>query len=238
MWFRTAAATVGRSRKSRDGGASWQQDGLGQRGEIDGEYCIRLSLDRHHQQGVFRSAAIDVTGSGSDEIHRGAALEVCLATWEVAGEGGGAAAPAEVKVRVRFSDTPVLDAGEGWSAWEAVQGLDGKWMPPAGRWLQFEVTLGTDNPLLSAALRSITVEAQTKPIGRLNPHAWRYEDLPQLERDADGEIVLLGPYDEPRREGHCLLQLYPHRCLSVSVTLGEYLGVRGPESVAEVILSA
>ena len=118
--------------------------------------------------------------------------------------GGGAAAPAEVKVRVRFSVTPVLDAGEGCSAWEAVQGLDGKWMPPAGRWLQFEVTLGTDNPLLSAALRSITVEAQTKPIGRLNPHAWCYEDLPQLERDADGEIVLLGPYDEPRREGHCL----------------------------------
>lgn len=42
------------------------------------------------------------------------------------------------------------------------------------------------------------------PIGRLNPYAWRYQDLPQLERTADGSIKLLGPYDEPRRQGHCL----------------------------------
>lgn len=40
------------------------------------------------------------------------------------------------------------------------------------------------------------------PIGRLNPYAWSYEDLPQL--DAAGKATLLPPYETPRREGHCL----------------------------------
>jgi hypothetical protein len=42
------------------------------------------------------------------------------------------------------------------------------------------------------------------PIGRLNPYAWRHDELPQLERDDAGQIRLEGPYDEPRRQGHCL----------------------------------
>jgi hypothetical protein len=144
-------------------------------------------------------------------------------------------------------------------------------MAPVGRWLQFEMTLVTDNPLRSPALQAVTVETRSRPmvvagprprllamtngsvtrssveytwedpaalrglrarfeldrvvetattefetqlrlmhwayripIDRLDPHAWRYEDLPQLERDEDGGICLLGPYDEPRRQGHCL----------------------------------
>ncbi|MEE2658223.1 MAG: hypothetical protein VX733_06940 [Candidatus Latescibacterota bacterium] len=42
------------------------------------------------------------------------------------------------------------------------------------------------------------------PLGQLNPYGWRYDDLPQLESEADGSIRLLGPYDGPRRQGHCL----------------------------------
>lgn len=42
------------------------------------------------------------------------------------------------------------------------------------------------------------------PLGNLDPYAWRYHDLPQLERDPAGAIRLLGPYEGARRHGHCL----------------------------------
>ncbi len=42
------------------------------------------------------------------------------------------------------------------------------------------------------------------PIGNLHPYAWRYHDLPRLERDEAGAIRLLGPYEGARRGGHCL----------------------------------
>ncbi len=255
---------VRRSARSRDGGDTWDWEGLGQKNEITGEYCIRLSLDRHVTEGVFRSATIDVTGGGEDEIKRGLTVNSCSAVWEVEGPGG-------VDVRVRFADSPVVDETAAWSDWDGVEGLGGEWQAPAGRWMQFEMTLRTDDPLLSPTLKAVSVKAQVEPvavpdvrprlvelhngsvtpssvsfawedpaalgdlrerfeldrvvegaatefeaqlklmnwayripIGRLDPYAWRYEDLPQLERDADGSIHLLGPYDEPRRDGHCL----------------------------------
>lgn len=255
---------VGRSSKSRDGGVSWERGGLGQKDELTGEYCIRLSLERHGRSGLFRSAAIEVTGAEPDQIHRGLTVRACVAVFEVVG-------PGDAEVRVRFADTPVVDAVEGWSQWERIEGLRGEWEAPAGRWMQFEVTLRTDDPLVSPSLLGVTVEAQVQvaavdgvrarlhelhdgcvtrssvsyiwedpaalrdlherfeldrvvegaatqfeaqlklmnwayhiPIGRLDPYAWSYDDLPQLQRDADGSIRRLGPYDEPRREGHCL----------------------------------
>jgi hypothetical protein len=42
------------------------------------------------------------------------------------------------------------------------------------------------------------------PLGTLDRYAWRYHDLPQLERDPAGAIRLLGPYEGARRDGHCL----------------------------------
>jgi hypothetical protein len=46
--------------------------------------------------------------------------------------------------------------------------------------------------------------AYTVPIGNMDPYAWNYLDLPQAERDVNGELVRLGPYQRRRREGHCL----------------------------------
>lgn len=256
-------SSVRRSARSRDGGATWDREGLGQKNEITGEYCIRLSLDRYGMEGVFRSAAIDVTGAGPDEVKRNLTVNSCSAVWEV--EGG------DVEVRVRFADSPVVEATTDWLDWQNVEGLRWEWEAPAGRWMQFEATLRTDDPLVSPALKAVSVEAQVEPvtvdgirarmlelrngpvtrssvdytwedpaalrglherfeldrvvdgaatefeaqlklmnwayripIGRLDPYAWRYDDLPQLERDADGSIRLLGPYDKPRRDGHCL----------------------------------
>ncbi|MDA0336036.1 MAG: transglutaminase-like domain-containing protein [bacterium] len=254
---------VGRSARSLDNGVSWTPHGLGQKHEISGEYCIRVSLDQHQREGFYRSPAIDVTAEAAADIHRRLTVESCTAEWHVAGVG-------TVDVRVRFADTPVEDA-PGWSDWLAVSGLRGQWPTPAGRWLQFEATLGTQDPTRSPALQGCTIGATLQlapgdeprarlaelqqgavtrssvaytweepaaladlrerfeldrviagaptefaaqlrlmnwayriPIEPLNPYAWRYDDLPQLERDEEGEIRLLGPYDQPRRAGHCL----------------------------------
>ena len=41
-----------RSAKSRDGGDTWESGRLGRKDEIDGEYCVRLSLDRYVRETV------------------------------------------------------------------------------------------------------------------------------------------------------------------------------------------
>ena len=258
---------VARSARSVDGGGSWLRQGLGQKQAIDGEYCVRLHLDRYVAQGKFRSAAIDVTGADAGELHRALQVQNCSASWQASGGGS-------IDVRVRFAGTPLVD-GQGWSAWESVDGLQGEWSSPAGRWLQFEAILSSADPLASPLLLGVLLEAQVEtqadalgqptpsprltelrnrnvtrssvnycwedpaalrqmrerfeldsivegaatefeaqlrlmhwayriPLGQLGPYAWSYEDLPQLERDDGGAIHLLGPYEQPRREGHCL----------------------------------
>jgi hypothetical protein len=249
-----------RSARSTDGGATWDRQRLGWKGELDGEYGLRLSLDRYVQKGVLRSAVLDLAGESGD-LRRRLELASSRLQWQVDTTGDAAA-----QIRVRFGDRPIA-GGEGWSAWEDVEGFDGEWSTPA-RWLQFEASLSTANPLETPVLRGLTIESQVRaptprsrltrcdngrverssvpftwedparlrdlrarfeldrvvddaatefeamvclmhwayriPIDRLDPYAWRFEDLPQLERDEAGQIVLLGPYDRPRREGHCL----------------------------------
>ncbi|MFH1566518.1 MAG: hypothetical protein ABIL09_00860, partial [Gemmatimonadota bacterium] len=54
-----------RSARSLDGGGTWDFRHLGWKGGIDGEYCVRLSLDRHVPEGVYRSPVIDLAGPAS-----------------------------------------------------------------------------------------------------------------------------------------------------------------------------
>lgn len=251
-----ARPAVGRSARSGDDGASWTSSGLGQRDEIDGEYCLRLSLQQHAPEGRFLSEPIDL--ADTDGIS-GPSAGSCTAHWDVDGD---------VSLRVRFGASPRPD-DDVWSAWESVDGDSAQWDTPSGRWLQFEATLRTDDPRRSPSLRGVRLAtdageqhsttarlveltqgrvtrssmpfvwedpealadlrqrfeldqvvdgAATEfermvrlmkwsyriPLGQLNPYAWRFDDLPQLQRDANGAIELLGPYDEPRRQGHCL----------------------------------
>ena len=47
-----------RSAKSTDRGASWDFEHLGWKNEVDGEYAIRLSLDRYAPEGLYVSPVI------------------------------------------------------------------------------------------------------------------------------------------------------------------------------------
>lgn len=254
-----------RSARSLDGGQTWDAEHLGWKGEIDGEYCIRLSLDRYAAEGGYSSPVIDLAGDG-EGIARSVEIEECRLGWEVDAPEG-----CRAEIRVRFGSCPVFGEGS-WSAWEMVDGYTGTWKRPAGRYLQFEVAMSAEERLVTPMFRGISAvsriveteresrvhcrvlesrngrvvrssvefvhedfarlgelrqrfgldevvngaasefEAQIRlmrwayrvPIGRLDPYAWNYYDLPRLETDEEGRPILQGEYEGRRRDGHCL----------------------------------
>ena len=254
-----------RSAKSIDGGLTWDSAHLGWKDEIDGEYCIRLSLDQHTSKGTYTSPEIDLAGA-NEEIGESLEIETCRASWDFDLPEG-----CRADISLRFGDSPV-PAEPSWSAFAAITDQTQVWMPPTGRYLQFQIELSTENPLATPALKSVSIETETMkkeavspgahylmefrngrvirpslefahedfanlkelrqrfdldevvqnaatefaaqlllmrwaykvPIGNLNPYAWNYYDLPQLEKDANGRPLLLGDYPGRRRQGHCL----------------------------------
>ena len=254
-----------RSAKSKDGGKTWDFDHLGWKDEIDGEYTLRLSLDRYVREGTYVSPVMDLA-EGAGTVKKRLEIEACQVAWDVdVGEECSA------EIRVRSGESP-LPAAASWSPFEPVEGLAKTWSKPSGRYVQFEVMMRTENPLKTPALKRVSIEtmvaevpresrgfyrlvefkngrvirpsmefahedfarlreirdrfeldqvvdgaagefaAQLRlmrwtyevPLGRLNPYAWNYYDLPRLERDEAGRIKLLGGYEERRRQGHCL----------------------------------
>ena len=158
-----------RSAKSRDGGKTWDSKCLGWKDEIDGEYCVRLSLERYTRSGVYVSPVIDLAGQNGikDFLHVGQS-RIC---WDVE-------LPAEcvARVRSRFSTSP-LPNGTGWSDYAV---LDGPLQAPEGqRYAQFEIELSTNNPLLSPILRGVSIEStlvEGAQSGTLDCRGYRVED--------------------------------------------------------------
>lgn len=256
-----------RSAKSRDGGRTWDFERLGWKDELDGEYAIRLSLDRYVVEGVYLSPVIDLAGEGgSPVIKKFIALKECRAEWDVDVPEGS-----RLGIAARVGETP-LPSSISWPPFEEVGNFAKKWMNPCGRYLQFKVVMNTENPLATPALRGLSIEttlveiprrgnifhrivdckngrvirpsvefthedfaqlkkfrehceldkvvegAQTEfaaqlqlmrwaykiPIESLDPYGWNYYDLPILERDAKGDVVLQGDYEGRRRDNHCL----------------------------------
>lgn len=56
----TRLAHPNRSRKSIDGGRTWTDRGLGTKGDLDGEYYVRLYLDQYRPVGVWWSPVVDL----------------------------------------------------------------------------------------------------------------------------------------------------------------------------------
>lgn len=254
-----------RSAKSKDGGRTWDSAHLGWKDEIDGEYCIRLSLDRHASKGTYTSPVIDLAGENGG-IAESLEITTCRATWDF-----DLPAECRAEVSLRFGDSPVPD-DPSWSTYEAITGHTQTWDSPIDRYLQFQVELATEDLLVTPALKSVSIETETTPkeasspgrhylmefrngrvvrssfeytyedfgrleklrqdfaldevvqdaasefeaqlllmrwaykvpLGNLNPYAWDYYDLPQLEKDENGRPLLLGDYPGRRRQGHCL----------------------------------
>ncbi len=146
-----------RSAKSRDNGRTWDDRRLGWTDAYDGEYAIRLSLDRYQAAGEYESPVFDLAEPpGPEGIKRLLSVTGATLAWDVDIPPETAA-----EVAVRFGDTALPDQ-LGWTAYRTVDGdsllIDG----PVGRFCRFRVRFSTANPLATPAFARVRVAADVE----------------------------------------------------------------------------
>jgi hypothetical protein len=148
-----------RSAKSRDGGRTWDFGRLGWKDEIDGEYVVRLSLNRYVPEGIYLSPVIDLAEApGKTTIKPQLALDEAEVAWDIELPEGTAA-----EILAQLGSDPV-PGSKGWTATESIRGLTKSWTSPPGRFLQFKAVLKTANPLVTPVFKGITVKTKSRPL--------------------------------------------------------------------------
>jgi hypothetical protein len=164
-----------RSARSLDAGKTWSDSQLGDAstpplrkggprgGEIDGEYYVRLSLDQHVASGTLVTPVLDAANLDGRAI--GPPLE-SLGGVDIRLnlEDPGDSTGCELRLR---SGTTAMPDDRNWSAWSPLKqtapGI-GRAAELRGRFLQLEIALVTDDPLISPRLRSLQINTAAKPI--------------------------------------------------------------------------
>ncbi len=145
-----------RSAKSRDGGVTWDDEHLGWKDEIDGEYGIRLSLDRFVPTGTYISPVLDLAQDRNDSIKRLLDIKECRLTWDIDIPDGTRAL---IKMRLGSNPVPGTDA---WDDFHAVDGLSAVLTNPGKRYLQFVIEFSSENPLATPSLKGFTVQTSAE----------------------------------------------------------------------------
>ena len=147
------------SAKSRDGGKTWNYDRLGSEDAFDGEYIVRIYLKKFRRKGSITSSIIDVGSApeGSIVKHRVDVKEITI-TLDL-----DLPPKTYATLEVRTGKTPFYDEAS-WSRWiklgsgeKKVYKLDGEIL---NRYLQWKVTLTTDDPLTTPTLKSIKIRSK------------------------------------------------------------------------------
>ena len=146
-----------RSMKSLDGGKTWSDNSLGNMNSVDGEYSIRLSLDRHVPSGEYMSPIIDIV---EDECPFKKMVEISRTHIMFDTD---VPVDTDVAVFVRFGSNP-LSEDASWSEWEKVNIRDGASDNENRRYFQWKAELSTDNPLKSPLLKGITISTEWKKL--------------------------------------------------------------------------
>lgn len=191
-----------RSARSTDGGKTWDHDRLGTKGDLDGEYYVRLFLDRFRARGTLILPVMDA-GNLAGRTVAPPLAELGPVRVSVRAEGGDSASLA---LSVRFGPTPIAGA-RGWSTWRDLGSEIGTIDKPEGRYLQVRVTLATRDPLRTPRLREVTVRADPKPAEDWTKDVkvaeWHNEEIIRSSVPFEYE-----PFDHPRlkqlREQHRL----------------------------------
>lgn len=142
-----------RSMKSSDSGVTWSDTSLGTTDSVDGEYAVRISLDRYVPEGDYVSPIIDII-SGDDPLKRKTAINSI--TWHADIDTPGETVAAAF---IRFGESP-LPGHPSWTGWvpfkigEAITKFSGK------RYLQWKVALSTANPLTTPCIRGFSAAAE------------------------------------------------------------------------------
>ena len=146
-----------RSAVSRDGGRTWSYDRLSQAGDIDGEYIVRLSLDRHPATGWVEGGSVDLWPrvDGVAVARPARIRRVKLGVDAVRPPGTRA------RVQARVGSTPVYDPAT-WTAWASVAELN-RHLAAKHRFLQWRAGLSASKdhrraPRLTGVHVTATVE--------------------------------------------------------------------------------
>lgn len=141
-----------RSMKSSNGGRSWSDKRLGAMDNIDGEYSVRLSLDRYLPSGEYISALTDLV-DGENAIKRNISnLRVRLQP------EFNIPAKTSIKAFVRFGSGPVL-GDQTWTEWQPLE--NGREYAIADkRFMQWKAQLETSDLLVSPSINGMKVNAE------------------------------------------------------------------------------
>ena len=169
---RTRTAHPNRSAKSTDAGKTWNDSHLGPGGKLDGEYGVRVFLDRFRSQGRVTLPVLDV-----GNLEGNAVATPLMKTGKIKISATGTTGTAgRILVRARTGECFVPDP-QHWSDWQVLGELGGALPNPRGRYLEVALELSSRDPLQSPTLRSVRVEADpvylddwTTPIHVLEEH--------------------------------------------------------------------
>jgi transglutaminase-like putative cysteine protease len=138
------------SAKSIDSGRTWSYNLMGYDDSQKGEYLARLRLGRFASTGIITSPVIELNPDGEVIKRPVMGGKVRVKAEVITPEG------TEVALRARLGRT-LLPSPEDWTAWQGV--TEGVWLEVTGqRFLQWEATLTTSDPLATPILKAVTVE--------------------------------------------------------------------------------
>jgi hypothetical protein len=199
------------SAKSEDGGKTWRQDDLGSKGQISGEYVVRILLGSYHPAGLLSSEVVDLAGeTATFKTLR----EVQAARIRLEAKTGPTT---ELRAEVRSGASPVYEA-EHWSAW-VDPAADGTVPNLRGRYLQWRIKFSSGDPETSPELNGLVLEAVAghHSLGKIRvvrednfdlrsaPEGYRYEDyesayLQKFRRRFQLDAVVAGAHTEWERQ--------------------------------------
>jgi hypothetical protein len=144
-----------RSAKSIDGGKTWNDARLGTKDETDGEYYVRLFLDRHVGSGWLITPVVDQANLLDKPLAPPLAKPGPVHV-EVTAD---APSDAQLKVSARTGTTLAVDE-TNWTPWQPLTGLKAVIAEPKGRFVQIRVEASTVDPHRSPKIHSIAVAAE------------------------------------------------------------------------------
>ena len=180
-----------RSARSSDAGKSWDYDKLGPKGDIDGEYYVRLFLDRHHAKGTLMLPVADTGNLSQKPIAPPIAKPL---PFHVRIEAQNAS-KGNVSLRIRTGTTATPDS-KNWSDWRPFQ--SGEMLRDShGRFCQIAVDISTNDPLVSPQFRSLQIESTPPKIDDWSARLrLREMDNPEIVRSSIP--FAYEPFDQPR----------------------------------------
>lgn len=151
-----------RSARSEDGGTTWDYDHLGPDGVENGEYLVRLRLNRYPRTGTLTSDVVDLATlwakgqEGFGVLRPSVRVSGLRLAWRCECPPG-----TQIALQVRTGESPQPTA-ESWTPWRPVVNRRSFAPPPSHRYVQWRALLGTRRPLSTPVLQEVVLTASVE----------------------------------------------------------------------------